>query len=634
MAEGQANDKKFNVFISYSRADLKFADEVVAGLEVTGFAPTIDRHDIVEGEEWQKRLGALIADADTVVFAISPDSAKSEMCHWEVGEATRLSKRILPVLWRAPAPHPVPKQLAALHYTRFDEGHSFMAGLKALTSSLNTDLDWLREHTRLLQRASEWDAGGRPVNRLLSGNDIQVAKDWIASRSRNAPEPTPLHLDYVRASETAELERANAERQRLEEVARIQADREEALQERALAGRRLVRRTTIGMLVAFVLAAAATAAGIFAWKNQILAEAERKRAEKNFAAFRNAVTLGRSAAIVPVFYATDRARLEEGVRLAYGAVRANRLETGKALVTVPHVGKFGRIARPPKASVFDITIYQGKEDPSKHFTLQDVTPLKQKEFSNDARRWVAEAGRDKGHAIVFVPGFNVAFDNALYRTANLAYDLRFSGPVFVYSWPSTGSLRGYLKDRESAMQSVPYLKAFLETIVKRSGAAKVSILAYSLGAAPLIEVLQKLNAHPGESPRFEQVMFVTPDVDRAVFANMAGRAVRLARRITLYVSNQDRSIQLSSAITGIPRAGNIGLGGPLIVKGVDTIDLSAVGTETVGASHSAYASRDPLLEDIEKLLRSGASPAMRSPTLQPVETAKGRYWRYTGEVQR
>ena len=85
---------KLKVFISYSRADARFADELVAGLEFKEeFAVTIDRHSIVEGEDWKKRLGALIADADTIVFILSPDSAQSPLCAWEVEEAHRLSKR-------------------------------------------------------------------------------------------------------------------------------------------------------------------------------------------------------------------------------------------------------------------------------------------------------------------------------------------------------------------------------------------------------------------------------------------------------------------------------------------------------------------------------------------------------------
>jgi hypothetical protein len=95
---------KLRVFISYSRNDLDFADQLNAALDAYGFECFIDRHGISGGEDWKRRLGNLISEADTVVFVLSPTSAQSEICAWEVEEAARLGKRILPVncdRWRA-----------------------------------------------------------------------------------------------------------------------------------------------------------------------------------------------------------------------------------------------------------------------------------------------------------------------------------------------------------------------------------------------------------------------------------------------------------------------------------------------------------------------------------------------------
>jgi hypothetical protein len=48
------------VFISYSRRDsAEFTDELVAGLELAGFAPFLDRHDIAPSEDWEARLRGL-----------------------------------------------------------------------------------------------------------------------------------------------------------------------------------------------------------------------------------------------------------------------------------------------------------------------------------------------------------------------------------------------------------------------------------------------------------------------------------------------------------------------------------------------------------------------------------------------
>ena len=96
-----ADKGKLRVFISYSRADSDFADQLQAALQTCGFECVIDREDISGGEDWKTRLGALIAESDTVVFVLSPSSARSEICGWEVEQSAELGKRILPLSFAA-----------------------------------------------------------------------------------------------------------------------------------------------------------------------------------------------------------------------------------------------------------------------------------------------------------------------------------------------------------------------------------------------------------------------------------------------------------------------------------------------------------------------------------------------------
>ena len=233
-----SSDKgKLRVFISYSRDDLKFADQLDAALNAYGFECLIDREGISGGEDWKRRLGDLISEADTIVFVLSPSSAQSPICDWEVEEAARLNKRILPVNCRPLEGVSAPPRLRELNYIFFYEDpkvsdSGFGTGLANLITALNTDFDWLREHTRYLQRAMEWDAGGRPTDRLLSGNDIIEAKAWAARRPKGAPEPTALHLEYIRASEEEAEARLSEQRKQLEAVAAAQAARETALHDR------------------------------------------------------------------------------------------------------------------------------------------------------------------------------------------------------------------------------------------------------------------------------------------------------------------------------------------------------------------------------------------------------------------
>ena len=247
---------KFKVFISYSRVDEAFADELLLGLQDHDFEVSLDRHSIREGETWKERLDALITNAGTVVFVLSPDSAHSTVCQWEVDHAHDLGKRIIPVLWRGlnepllgrqpdgkswpPNALEAPRRLAALNYVRFDKHddgrpRSFMTALHALVGALEMDLDWLRQHTWLLTRVREWQEAGQPGNRLLSGNDIGTAKTIINDRKPNFPPILPMQLDYLRDSEMEETRRQSAEEQRLRDLAEAQEARAKALEDTAAA---------------------------------------------------------------------------------------------------------------------------------------------------------------------------------------------------------------------------------------------------------------------------------------------------------------------------------------------------------------------------------------------------------------
>ena len=52
---------KASVFISYSRKDMTFADQLETALKARGFNPLIDRSEIYAFEDWWKRIEALIA---------------------------------------------------------------------------------------------------------------------------------------------------------------------------------------------------------------------------------------------------------------------------------------------------------------------------------------------------------------------------------------------------------------------------------------------------------------------------------------------------------------------------------------------------------------------------------------------
>jgi WD40 repeat protein len=216
--------EKPNIFIGYSREDIAFAKELHQALYRAGFATSGDLRSISAGEEWRRSLVALIRDADSVVFVLSPSSVRSEIMAWEAAEAVRLGKRVFPVVCRPLDGAKPPTELDKINWVFFYEGklrgeNGFDAGLKKLVLALNTDLDWLRENTHYQNRAAEWNAAGRLEGRLLVGADIAAAKAWATRRPADAPELTSLQLEFIEASEAADIRRNSAEAERLREMA-------------------------------------------------------------------------------------------------------------------------------------------------------------------------------------------------------------------------------------------------------------------------------------------------------------------------------------------------------------------------------------------------------------------------------
>ena len=76
-----------------------------------------------------------------------------------------------------------------------------------------------------------------------------------------------------------------------------------------------------------------------------------------------------------MFYGTDRDRADQSSRVAYGTARAQRMELGRALVTVPKLHQVPTIERPFAIRVpfFQITIFEQAEDPEK--ALHDSADL-------------------------------------------------------------------------------------------------------------------------------------------------------------------------------------------------------------------------------------------------------------------
>ncbi len=330
-------------------------------------------------------------------------------------------------------------------------------------------------------------------------------------------------------------------------------------------------------------------------------------------------------ATISVFYATDRATTGSDARgPTYGGDpdASDQLSYGEVAISIPRDHRMGELEGP---SILRLEFH---EDPDKHVVLQRVVAEDRATFVKGVSARLSHS-RNK-EVLVFVHGFNTSFEDAARRTAQIAYDMAFDGPTVLYSWPSQGSMSpfAYNKDGRNAALTVPHLEEFLKMIAARTGATTIDLIAHSMGNRPVTAALRDLAIeNPGlkDKPMFNQVALMAPDVDAALFRQMAQQMEITSRRITLYASSRDAALKLSEVFAGYQRAGE-GAPNLLVVPGMDTVDASAVDTNMLGFYHSYFADSTTVLSDLFHDFTG--TPAASRLGLHAVITAAGKYWKF------
>src|SRR5204863_7274756 len=196
------------VFMSYSRKDKEFVRRLDEELKRREREAWVDWEGIPPGDTWEKTIYGAIESTHTFIFVLTPDSIASQVCGREVAHAAANNKRLVPMVHREVAAERVPKSLGELNWIFFRDSDDFNEATDKLVSALDTDLTWVRAHTRLLTRAIEWDANGRNNSFVLRGEDLRSAEQWLAQAgAQKERQPTALQTEYIIASRKAAARR-------------------------------------------------------------------------------------------------------------------------------------------------------------------------------------------------------------------------------------------------------------------------------------------------------------------------------------------------------------------------------------------------------------------------------------------
>ncbi len=325
---------------------------------------------------------------------------------------------------------------------------------------------------------------------------------------------------------------------------------------------------------------------------------------------------------VPVWFGTNRQRRKpDKPAKRFAGERDELTHYGRCIVNIPSGHTTGDTGPGALARLFGL----GKDRILRtlHVTDHASEEVHWKEIAQDLAR--AEV-KDKP-VLFFIHGYNVGFDQAAIRTAQLGYDLKVPHLAF-FSWASRAHWWQYTRDEGTVQDSMEAMVAYLAhlaDLTQRAG-RKLHILAHSLGNYLLLDTILSLlvetrATHP--NLKVAGTIFAAPDVPTDRFKYVVRLMGKFSDRRTLYVSARDGALLVSKIKKDRP---TVGRPPPItVMPDVHTIDVPGARLALLG--HSYYAEHRPVIEDMHYLIHHGFQPDQRA-ALHGQQTAGGeKYWR-------
>ncbi len=207
--------------------------------------------------------------------------------------------------------------------------------------------------------------------------------------------------------------------------------------------------------------------------------------------------------------------------------------------------------------------------------------------------------------ILFVHGFNVQFEEAVLRAAQIKYDLKFPGQVLLFTWPAgaeEGFVSGilinktYRSNQENAQKTIPILKSYINSLLGLG--KKVHLVVHSMGHQIVLPAIHDLYLDQ-KKKLFGEIVLNAPDFESVKFAQMARDLKEAGNRVTVYCSPGDNALVASRQVNNNSRVGSCEL-----IRGVDMINVNPVDAPFLGVGglgHGYYSSR-PVLTDLYQVI--------------------------------
>jgi WD40 repeat protein len=201
------------VFISYAREDAPFVRRLYEDLTQNKRQVWVDWEDIPLTADWLAEAYAGIQGADTFIFVISPASVRSGPCTLELEHALENNKRLVPILRQEVSESEdqkmMHKALSAHNWLMCRDQDDYSKAFQSILKAIDTDLNYVKAHTRYIVRATEWEDKGRDASLLLRGNDLHAAESWLKESQLKQPRANELQTKYIQISRRIATRRRN-----------------------------------------------------------------------------------------------------------------------------------------------------------------------------------------------------------------------------------------------------------------------------------------------------------------------------------------------------------------------------------------------------------------------------------------
>ncbi|MEZ6120480.1 MAG: alpha/beta hydrolase [Pirellulaceae bacterium] len=309
---------------------------------------------------------------------------------------------------------------------------------------------------------------------------------------------------------------------------------------------------------------------------------------------------------VTLWFGTNRKPISSSNEIVFTSESDNSLHCGTCEVAVPDWGRTtGKLGSP-----WWWRWITGHDD---RVRLENTSMMGHERFWRDLHEKMSIDNPER-HALIFIHGFNVSFEDAARRAAQISVDLPFPGPTAFYSWPSQGRLLGYNADGDSIRHAEPFLAKFLIQFIEKSNAQRIHIIAHSMGNRGFVHSLARVLDRVGDYP-FDQIFLAAPDVEVNLFTQRTGILGKAAKQITMYASPKDWAVWSSSVVNLNNR---VGFHPPILqFEGIHTVRIEQFDVSDLG--HGYFNSAASVLHDINQAIRFCAPPEARRLKLRQKE---------------